>query len=141
MVGNTSMEAVRTSIKLDEEDMWLLDAFVWHVNSNGYVRTSFVYGKHKCYLHHAVMGIPIWEGDSIDHINRDKLDNRRSNLRYATKHEQGANTTQTHNTDNITMRGNRFCIDIRRNGMRHFESCATMEEAIASRNRFLASLT
>lgn len=40
-------------------------------------------GKHKrVFLHHQISGLSVWE---CDHINRDPLDNRRSNLRKVTR--------------------------------------------------------
>lgn len=60
----------------------------------GYIRATINY--ENVYLHHIIMsrmGIPKpGDGYSIDHINRDKLDNRRENLRWASQSEQNANT-------------------------------------------------
>lgn len=44
----------------------------------------------KVSLHNFVMGAE--QGDLIDHINRDPLDNRRCNLRRATKAQNNANS-------------------------------------------------
>lgn len=41
------------------------------------------------YMHHLIL--PKKEGFVIDHINRDTLDNRRCNLRYANRSQNGAN--------------------------------------------------
>jgi hypothetical protein len=41
------------------------------------------------YMHHRI--IPKKEGFVIDHINRNSLDNRQCNLRYATRSQNGAN--------------------------------------------------
>ena len=60
----------------------------------GYIRATINY--ENVYLHHIIMsrmGIPKpGDGYSIDHINRDKLDNRRENLRWASQSEQNSNT-------------------------------------------------
>lgn len=45
--------------------------------------------KDRIYLHREVMNAP--DGLEVDHMNRDKIDNRLSNLRLATRGENGKN--------------------------------------------------
>ena len=47
------------------------------------------------YMHHLIL--PRKEGYDVDHINRNKLDNRRSNLRYLTRSENMRNTSWAKN--------------------------------------------
>lgn len=46
--------------------------------------------KHVNYLHHNIIGKPE-NGLVVDHINRDKLDNRKENLRFVTRAENNIN--------------------------------------------------
>jgi hypothetical protein len=60
-----------------------LSKFRWYVVNSGYVRRST--GRHTgVFMHHEVLGSPLNRGGLADHINRDKLDNRRENLRLVT---------------------------------------------------------
>lgn len=68
--------------------------FTWYVNPSGYVvRTN---DKHNGYLflHQEVARAP--KGLVTDHINRNKLDNRSCNLRWATPAQNGANSKMRH---------------------------------------------
>lgn len=69
----------------DEIDLPLIQAHTWHLGKRGYPATH-IDGKTKV-LHRLLF--PEAAGYEVDHINGDKLDNRRSNLRLCT-HQQNA---------------------------------------------------
>jgi hypothetical protein len=73
---------------VDDADYDRLNARRWCNNGHGYaVRTQRDSDGHarRIYLHHEVLGVP--SPDVIDHINGNKLDNRRANLRVVTPSE------------------------------------------------------
>jgi hypothetical protein len=80
-------------ILLDPEDEWLRDYLRWRISTKGYVEATMYDGEWRktVKMHHFITGTPIWEGEMADHINRNKLDNRRSNLRIVTKYESSQN--------------------------------------------------
>ena len=84
-------EAREKEIKIDREDFDLFKSLSWHIGSNGYVRHSTYDGKtNSCiYFHRLIMGFP--ENKQIDHINGNKLDNRKLNLRICTNQENSQN--------------------------------------------------
>lgn len=73
---------------IDDEDYASLSQWNWHVNSYGYAVGYLK--KQKIKLHRLIMGDPV--GIEIDHINGNKLDNRKGNLRLATRQQNAWNT-------------------------------------------------
>lgn len=81
---------------VDDEDGHLAE-HAWYRDSDGYAirRLNWVGGRSGrrpvMRLHRAVLGLADGDRREGDHINRDKLDNRRSNLRITTRAENGQN--------------------------------------------------
>jgi hypothetical protein len=78
----------------DEKLLYDIKQTPWIITSNGYVESR--HSKHR-WLHRLVLSHyrvrpRSSKHSTIDHINRDPLDNRRSNLRWATRIQQGGNT-------------------------------------------------
>lgn len=73
-------EKART--KIDLEDIKLFeDKRVTLINKTGYAR--IIYGGKEILIHRFIMNCP--KGKVVDHINHDRLDNRKSNLRICTQ--------------------------------------------------------
>lgn len=87
---------------VDDEDFDKVSKWRWSIHRQGYVfRMKYAGGgkyneKHEIvYLHRFILSSR--EGQIVDHINRNKLDNRKSNLRYSTKSENCANKGKNKN--------------------------------------------
>ncbi len=78
-------------IILDDEDKYLLIKHSWHFKDSGHVRTRI--NSKSVYIHHIIMN----STKLIDHINRNPLDNRKSNLRFASKSTNAMNSKLSSN--------------------------------------------
>lgn len=75
---------------VDDEDYERLIPFVWYTDSKGYVYRAKS-GKKRIFLHQFIMGTYPEGKPEIDHINGNKRDCRRENLRFCTSAENRAN--------------------------------------------------
>ena len=86
LYNNQCKEVTRTIIDLD--DINKVKVFKWCLDGRGYVINRTV-GK----LHRFIMDCP--DDKVVDHINHDKLNNRKSNLRICTKQQNNMNKGKT----------------------------------------------
>lgn len=121
---------------VDDADYENLNKYKWHFNDNGYAVRSQHYqldgiNKNKTIkMHRAIMGYP--EKMMVDHINRDKLDNRRENLRVCTRSQNLMNmnshrgTTSKYKGVSASGRGRpwiaKICKDRKQKFIGHFDT-------------------
>lgn len=75
------------SFVFDAEDFPVVKSHKWSVENSGYIHTT-VNGKHTR-LHNQLLDVP--KGMVVDHINGDRRDNRKINLRVASNMENCRN--------------------------------------------------
>lgn len=78
---------------LDLDDVEMVEKYHWIINKDGYACAWI--NKRPRTFHRYIMGEP--KGKTIDHINHNKLDNRRNNLRECTAGENNQNRSNTNN--------------------------------------------
>jgi hypothetical protein len=85
----------RVEALCDKEDYELVKDYRWNITMHGYIRTAIrIEGRQKIlFLHRVILNCP--EGFYSDHINRDRRDCRRKNLRICNKLENNRNLSKT----------------------------------------------
>jgi hypothetical protein len=78
---------------VDKKNFDKIKSYCWCVNGMGYLTTTDPSTRKKITLHRLILGFPSLEFD-IDHINRNKLDNRESNLRIVKHHINSSNVSK-----------------------------------------------
>ena len=131
---------VLETYKLDLEDVKYLNNKKWRTVYKGKANIPYLVTEHTIYFHRLIMGEPNCE---IDHINRNTCDNRKLNLRFATRQEQMYNTLRSNKTNIKGLYYNPkrpkapWHCELQSNGKRHYSpQCATKEEAAYYRYLF-----
>lgn len=76
-------------VNIDKEDVCKIKPFKWYI-SRGYAR-AFIGGKNRIYMHKLLKQVS--PNFFNDHINRNRLDNRKCNLREVSRLENNRNRT------------------------------------------------
>lgn len=93
--GSAVLKCGDTSILIDADSVDELSAYQWSVGTHGYVTHGA--GRDQVLMHRLISKAS--GSDFVDHINRNKLDNRRCNLRLCTTRQNSMNRNkQVNNT-------------------------------------------
>lgn len=76
---------------VDAADVDYLNQWRWTLNANGYAWRTVSGSTQHVYMHREIAGATRGDGLYVDHMNRDRLDNRRANLRIVTPHDSAQN--------------------------------------------------
>ena len=122
------------TVYIDAQDIELVSKYTWHIDSPGYaatnVRTST--GRAKLYMHRLLMN----PGElHVDHINHNKLDNRRCNLRICT-HAQNIRNTGVHSDSTsgyvgVSKYRTKYMVRCQLNGVETYHGIYTTSHAAA----------
>lgn len=121
---------------IDEEDFDKVKEIRWHINCNGYVTGSRC--NKKIRMHRLLLDAKI--GEYVDHINHNKSDNRKRNLRKCTNQQNAFNSKiKKNNKSGITgvywnNKDKRWCAEIKINYKKKYLGASkNIEDVIALR--------
>lgn len=136
-MGHIEVEISGKAVLIDQDDWDRVKHIKWRIYGTGYaINHTRRGGKTKnTMLHRLILG-EIPDGLVVDHINRNKLDNRRSNLRLVTHTENCLNQSKRRESASrhkgVARRGDRWQVVIRIEGkLKWIGSYETEEEAAA----------
>lgn len=138
--GNTLkiITARGKEILADVDDADKLMRYSWCVSVQGYAVANI--GTRVVKMNRYILGLDECKGKIVDHINRNKLDNRKSNLRFCTLKENARNVTVAKNskTQVLGVRKTdhgKFNVRIVADGVEHhIGNYDTIEEAVQARH-------
>lgn len=96
--------------KVDNDDFDSINSELWLCTPLGYALRRV--GGKGVWMHRVITNCPI--GLEVDHINGDKLDNRKSNLRICTKKENQGNRWKSKHAKTSIYKGVCFCKKLQR---------------------------
>lgn len=110
-----------------------LDKFNWHKSGDGYAARS----NPKTRMHHLIIGKPK-HPIVVDHINNNKLDNRKSNLRFADYCLNGVNrekpkSNSGHQGIHYDKKAKGYRVYIAKDKIRYQKFCKNLKDAIKFR--------
>lgn len=146
IVGTLQFNGEDKEFVIDKNDFDKIKDRAWHFASGNYISSTFYMEgntiKKELYLHNLVMNRLQFPGkganETVDHINRNGLDNRKENLRIITQTQQNLNQSKkkrnvmlppgcTINPDDIPrhiwyvrtngLHGDRFAIEFKTEGI------------------------
>lgn len=88
---------------VDDSDFKYLNQFRWYISTSGYatrdVWCKLTRTKSNVRMHREILGLKKGDAERVDHIDLDKLDNRKSNLRICSHQQNCQNRPkQSNNT-------------------------------------------
>lgn len=91
---------------VDDEDYERLAAHRWFINAYGYAMRNSphpIIAKKRTplYMHRDIAGLSRGDARQVDHIDRNRLNNQRSNLRICTLAENSINRISSRNTSGL----------------------------------------
>jgi len=91
---------------VDEDDVSRVNQYHWHTNPDGYAISNIWYEGRRTSIsmHRYVMGCVPRDGKELDHINGNRLDNRKENLRFV-EHIHNTWNTVKKKTASCTYKG------------------------------------
>ncbi|VBB18671.1 HNH endonuclease [Yasminevirus sp. GU-2018] len=141
LAGKHANTADGNIMLVSRQDLQLVIKFTWYLNTSGYPGT---YGTHDGQVKfsrpvplHQILYPNIPQGYVVDHINRDRLDNRRENLRVCTAVQNSYNKSKPKNSnrrykgvEQVGKKNPTFTASITKDGVKHeMKGIRTEEEA------------
>lgn len=100
-VGTIQHNNSEIQFVFDKEEFDRIEKRPWHLSSGKYIGSTFYLDggvKLELYLHNLIMNRNAFNGkgskESVDHMNRNGLDNRKENLRILTQSQQNINQSK-----------------------------------------------
>jgi len=100
IVGTIQFKGEDLKFAFDKDDFDKIKDRAWHFSSGNYISSGIIHNskKKELYLHNLVMNRLEHPGkgatETVDHINRNGLDNRKENLRIITQSDQNLNQSK-----------------------------------------------
>ena len=100
IVGTITSTKGLIKFVFDKDDEEKVKKYSWHILSSGYIASYYSHGERRLQLllHNLIMNRIIFPGkgaeETVDHINRNPLDNRKENLRILNQTNQNINQKQ-----------------------------------------------
>lgn len=136
MAGAVTISLPGGDVVIDRDDLPLLEGRAVYIGKNGYPHVSI---KQKATTVHSIIMGGTRKGAHIDHRNHNKLDCRRSNLRFVTPqinqvNRARLNTNNTSGARGVVKRGSRWIAQITvKRACVYLGSFVAFEQAVTAR--------